>query len=155
MTCHSLPQRPAEPPTKLTDRGQMQNQPITGIDSAQPTSCTQITIKGTQEKKKNWRAYDKWLVSTRRVNTFHQWRNSSVGRAVDQNAGRSKDRGSVPCSGKGFFFGVNFQCRLSYGVCTALECVQSHASRNACAHLKNPKHWQSCRCLDTRKRCTR
>ena len=30
----------------------MQNQPITGIDSAQPTSCTQITIKGTQEKKR-------------------------------------------------------------------------------------------------------
>ena len=56
---------------------------------------------------------------------------SSVGRASDRHAA---DAGSIPRCGKGFFFQINFQCRLSYGVRTL---PRSIACINFCAFVKD------------------
>ena len=46
---------------------------------------------------------------------------SSVGRALGQKARRNTDAGSIPQCGNAIFSPrVNFQCRLSYDVHTAL-----------------------------------
>ena len=61
----------------------------------------------------------------------------------------------VPDAARVFSSRVNFQCRLSYGVCTAPVC---NCIPQQCAHVinivKNTKHWKPHHCLDTRKYCT-
>ena len=57
------------------------------------------------------------------VGPMNEGRESSVGTTSDRKARRSTNAGSIPLCGKDFFVflllpGVNFQCRLSYGVRT-------------------------------------
>ena len=57
----------------------------------------------------------------------------------------------VPGAARDFSPRVNFQCRLCYGVRTALCAI---ACINICAHVKNTKLWQPDHCLDSREYCT-
>ena len=82
---------------------------------------------------------------------------SSVGRVSDQY----RHWVQFPVQQQGTFLSVNFQCwfsyhvpgcktssyLLTYHVCTAplCDCI------DICVHIKNPKHWQPCHCLDTQK----
>ena len=75
---------------------------------------------------------EQWMCFT--VNLFYKW-DGDVAQLVESQTGTPLTQVRFPGAARDFSPGVNFQCRLSYGVRTppyAITCI------DICAHMKNP-----------------
>ena len=119
-----------------------------------------VLVEDTMLQLPAHETYTHWsLQRTPRYSYLYRGGGSSVGRASAVHKYSAKKLSHahailtlvrVPGARRDFSPRVNFQSRLSYGVCMYMQRPCAITGVRICAHVKSPKHWQPNHYLNTR-----